>query len=110
MSLTTWLENHLLTCPVKSHFGIDCPGCGLQRSWLSLLNGDILESLRYHPAGILILLLFIFTPLHLIFKFKYGAKIIVVLFIAGNIISLVHYALKLIYGFDYLLPTLQTSL
>lgn len=47
-----WLQNHLLTCPFKKLTGFDCPGCGFQRSVLSLLQGDVYKSLQLYPATI----------------------------------------------------------
>lgn len=37
---------HLLPCLFKSITGLSCPGCGIQRSFLLLLNGDIAASFR----------------------------------------------------------------
>ena len=47
-----WLQNHLLTCPFKKITGIDCPGCGFQRSVLTLVQGNLKDSLRLYPATI----------------------------------------------------------
>lgn len=60
--MTDWLEQHLFTCFFKAHFGIECPGCGMQRALISLLKGNFAESLHYHAA----LIPFIFTILLLI--------------------------------------------
>lgn len=49
---TQWLQNHLLTCPFKSLTGIDCPGCGFQRSVVAILQGNLHLSLQYYPATI----------------------------------------------------------
>lgn len=51
------LEEHALPCPFKVLTGCDCPACGLQRSWFALLKGNLQESLSFHPAGGLMLLL-----------------------------------------------------
>jgi hypothetical protein len=71
-----WLKTHLLTCPSKHFFYIDCPGCGLQRSVIALFEGDIAQSIQLYPATIPLLFTLIFTALHLKFKFKHGAAII----------------------------------
>ena len=71
-----WLKNHLFICPFKSFFQIDCPGCGLQRSIIALLEGDLLKSLSLYPATIPILALFVYTAFHLKMNFKQGANII----------------------------------
>jgi len=56
----SWLDDHLLPCPFKILTGCDCPACGLQRSGLHLLKGEIQSSFFAHPAlteGILFFLL-----------------------------------------------------
>lgn len=71
----------MLDCPIKQNFGIPCPGCGLQRSYWALLEGDLLTSLRHYPALIPLIILFVYLVLHLIFKFKHGANTLKWLFI-----------------------------
>jgi hypothetical protein len=46
-------------CLFKFVFHVDCPGCGLTRSFLVLSRGHIMEAVRFNPAGPLIYLLFI---------------------------------------------------
>ena len=70
------MEIPLLPCPVKHFFHLECPGCGLQRSILALLEGDLGKSLSFYPATIPIFALLIYTALHLKFNFKQGAAII----------------------------------
>ncbi|MEW4455024.1 DUF2752 domain-containing protein [Bremerella sp. JC817] len=41
------------TCAMQRTTGIDCPGCGLTRSFISLADGDLSASLAFNPAGIL---------------------------------------------------------
>src|ERR1700743_104547 len=55
-----WLQSHLLPCIFKLLFGIDCPGCGFQRSCIALLRGDFLQSLRLYPATIPLLVTCVF--------------------------------------------------
>jgi hypothetical protein len=38
-------------CGSRLIFGIDCPGCGLTRSFVALGAGDLSASLRYHRVG-----------------------------------------------------------
>lgn len=45
-SLSSWM----LPCPVKALTGMECPGCGFQRSLWALLQGDIAGSWHAYPA------------------------------------------------------------
>jgi hypothetical protein len=92
-----WLESHLKPCSFKEAFGIDCPGCGLQRSVIELLKGHLWESFLLYPALMPIITMFIFLFLHLIFKFKWGAFILKVMFIMNASIIFLHYIYKLIF-------------
>ena len=56
----SWTNRFLLPCPFKHLTGIDCPGCGFQRSVLALLKGNWMESWHYYPATVPILLLVVF--------------------------------------------------
>ncbi|GHV32512.1 hypothetical protein FACS1894177_08690 [Bacteroidia bacterium] len=90
-----WIEDHLLTCPSKHFFHVDCPGCGLQRSILALLEGDLVKSFQLYPATIPILFCFIFTALHLKFDFKQGAEIIKWSYILSVTIIFIFYSYKI---------------
>lgn len=91
-----WLKHHLITCPFKSLTGIDCPGCGIQRSILALLQGDVLQSLKLYPATIPIIALFSFTIIHLKFEVKNGAFFIKMLYIAITLIIVTNYIHKIL--------------
>jgi len=62
-TIIEWLESNMLPCYFKYFFGIDCPGCGLQRSIILLLEGNIWDSVMMYPAllPILFVLLLHFT-------------------------------------------------
>ena len=38
-------------CGSRAFFGINCPGCGLTRSFVALASGDASESFRLHRIG-----------------------------------------------------------
>jgi hypothetical protein len=38
-------------CWFRSAFQIDCPFCGMTRSFVALAHGDLAAALRFHPAG-----------------------------------------------------------
>lgn len=90
-----FLEKNLLSCPTKTFFHIDCPGCGFQRSIIALLKGNVLDSIKYYPAGIPIVLLLIFSLFHIKYKFNKGDKLIQYSQISIAIIIFVSYIFKL---------------
>jgi hypothetical protein len=91
-----WLESLQRPCFFKEHFGIDCPGCGLQRSFIELLKGNLIESIRLYPALIPIIIMFLFLCLHIMLKFKNGALVLKYMFITNMSLIFVHYIYKLI--------------
>jgi hypothetical protein len=91
-----WLQHHLFTCPSKKFLHIDCPGCGLQRSFIYLLRGDFGNSWSLYPATVPLILLIGFTLVHLKMKFRYGGEIIKYLQIAIGIIILSFYVYKIL--------------
>ena len=46
-------------CIFKDLFGIRCPGCGLTRSFISILNFDFISAIKYNVLGIPIFISFI---------------------------------------------------
>jgi Protein of unknown function (DUF2752) len=44
-------------CPLRSITGIPCPMCGMTRAVVAAVHGEVFASLRYNPAGILVLAL-----------------------------------------------------
>lgn len=95
-ALGDYLKAHLLSCPYKKYFHVECPGCGFQRSLVELVEGNVLLSLKLYPALIPLLCVWLLTVLHLIFKFKNGAFIIKYLFLFCAIIITINYVVRLI--------------
>lgn len=83
-------------CPFKAFFHIDCPGCGLTRATISLLKGNIKESLHYNYTCIFWLLTII---LFIIDRYVKPLKIkpFPVLFIITCLITIVRYVLIVIF-------------
>ena len=44
-------------CPLRSITGIPCPLCGMTRAVVAATHGHLLDSLRFNPAGILVVIL-----------------------------------------------------
>lgn len=60
--------NHFTLCPL-AHMGIqNCPGCGLGRSMILALHGQIYESLSMHPFGLLALVVIALRIYELLFS------------------------------------------
>ncbi|MDR2927732.1 MAG: DUF2752 domain-containing protein [Cytophagaceae bacterium] len=97
MSIIDWLEEHQLPCMHKFIFGMDCPGCGMQRAIIALLRGNIAESARMYPALIPIIVMLIFLVIHLKLKLKHGAAILVYLFIFNAAIITLNFICKLVF-------------
>lgn len=96
--MENWPEKYLLHCPFKSLFGFDCPGCGFQRSVISLLKGNLAESFHLYPATLPILLLALFLLLKLKIQFPQPEKISKVLFVIAAVSIIVSYAFKIVGG------------
>lgn len=96
VKLADFLEKHLLTCQYKRFFGIECPWCGMQRSFVLLLRGEFIESAQTFPALIPMLTMLVFLVFHLIFKPKNGHKVLLVLFYITLSIILLHFIFRLI--------------
>ncbi|SDW13406.1 DUF2752 domain-containing protein [Flagellimonas zhangzhouensis] len=89
------LKDYMLPCLNKKLFGLDCPGCGMQRSVDLLLHGRFVDAFHMYPAvyPIIFLLLFLTTNLFVKFKFAQQIKLVLMLITAGTII--VSYVLKM---------------
>ena len=88
------IEDYLLPCMSKQLLGMDCPGCGLQRSVVYLFHGEFLAAFKMYPAIYTILLLFAFLSLDFIFKIKFANKIIIFLMISSVALILINFLLK----------------
>jgi hypothetical protein len=44
-------------CPLRAITGIPCPFCGMTRAVVAAVHGNIVTSLKYNPAGILLVAL-----------------------------------------------------
>ena len=86
----------MLACPSKKFLHVDCPGCGLQRSVIYLLKGDLSQSLQMYPATIPLIVTVLILLLHLRYNFKYGAMTLTFMYIFSAAIILSTYTYKLV--------------
>lgn len=85
-----------MPCFYKQLFGIDCPGCGMQRSFIELLKGDFIASFKMYPALLPVLFTLGLTCAHLIFNFKNGATGIKYSFVFSAAIIAISYIINLL--------------
>lgn len=41
-------------CHMRRYFGVDCPGCGMTRCFISLAHGDVVAAWHYNAGGIVL--------------------------------------------------------
>lgn len=54
---------YLIGCPIRYFVGVPCLGCGMTRSWIQVLHGNIGAAFYFHPlwpCPILFILLYLF--------------------------------------------------
>jgi hypothetical protein len=68
-------DSWMLPCFTKQMIGMDCPGCGIQRSISLLLQGNIIDSFLMYPALIPIIFLLGFLIFDMFVTVKYGEQL-----------------------------------
>lgn len=84
----------MLPCMWKQSFGVDCMGCGIQRSLNLILQGEFVAAFYMYPAIYTLIFMFGFLGLHLKFKFAKGHKILLGLFILNISIIVISFLIK----------------
>ena len=64
-----------LLCPLRAFTGIICPGCGMTRSFLSLVQGDLWKAFSYHLFGPILFFFFLLAAIHLFLEIISQRKI-----------------------------------
>ena len=88
-------KEYLLPCLNKKLFGVDCLGCGLQRSALHVLKGEFGEAFKMYPAIFTLIVLALFILVNWKYSFKNGRKIILTLATINILIIVVSYIVKM---------------
>ena len=87
----------LLPCPFKYAFGIDCPGCGFQRSVVALLEGGFYKSLQLYPPTIPFLLSVLLGAGARVLKLDTNAKWLKAMYFFTGFVMLGNYLYKIVF-------------
>lgn len=88
-------KKFMLPCISKQLLGFDCPGCGIQRAFYLLLQGEFVAAFKMYPAIYFLVVLFAFFVFNRFHATKYADKIIILLSISSVATILVSYIIKL---------------
>ncbi len=85
----------MLPCLNKKLFGLECLGCGMQRSIIHLVNGEFIDAFKMYPAIYTLILFALFAVLNLKLKFKNSRKIIITFATINVLIIVTSYFIKM---------------
>jgi hypothetical protein len=89
------IDDYMLPCLNKTLFGVECPGCGMQRSISLIFQGQFLAAFKMYPAIYTIFILALFLIFNLFVKFKHDYKVKMGLIILNVLIVVVSYIFKI---------------
>lgn len=88
-------DEYMLPCLNKKLFGVDCLGCGIQRSLALIVKGEFVEAFKMYPAIYTLIILLLFVLINFKLKFKNAKRIILTLVIINVVIIITSYILKM---------------
>lgn len=88
-------EDYMLPCLTKKFLGIECFGCGLQRSVVLLFQGEFMAAFYMYPAIYSLILFAGFLIINLFYNFKYAEKIKLILVVLNVVIIVTSYIIKI---------------
>ena len=94
-SLLNTPEDYMLPCLSKQILGIECFGCGLQRSALLVFQGEFIEAFKMYPAIYTLILFALFIGVNVFYNIKYSEKIKITLVVLNILIIVISYILKI---------------
>ena len=89
-------EEYMLPCLNKKLFGIECMGCGMQRSISLIFQGEFVAAFHIYPAIYTLTLLIGFVLLNSYKNYKFATKIIIILALINVILIVGNFVLKFI--------------
>ncbi len=84
----------MLPCMNKKLLGIDCFGCGMQRSLALILKGEFVAAFHMYPAIYTMIVLFAAIGINVFTKFNISTKFISGLAILNGLIIVISYFIK----------------
>lgn len=85
----------MIPCLFKKIFGIDCIGCGMQRSFNFVLHGEFEKAFNMFPAIYTSILFGITLLLFLMNKKRKHHKLVITLALINTTIMIISYAYKM---------------
>lgn len=95
LSLMISPEDYMLPCLNKKFFGVECFGCGMQRSVILLFQGEFVAAFKMYPAIYTLILFAGFLILNIFYNFKYAEKIKLILVVLNVVIIVTSYIIKI---------------
>lgn len=93
--LLNGLENYMIPCVNKKIFGVECLGCGMQRSIAHIFTGEFATAFKVYPAIYTIFILLAVVFINFFVKFKFDFQIKIGLIILNAIVMVVSYFIKM---------------
>jgi hypothetical protein len=84
----------MFPCISKTLLGIECLGCGFQRAFLLLIQGNFGGAFKMYPAIYSSLLLLFFIGLHFLNRNQNYKKTLLILVIINSVFMIVGYYYK----------------
>jgi hypothetical protein len=85
------LEDFMIPCFTKKLFGIECFGCGMQRSLLMVFKGNLQEAWNLYPAVFPFLIFISFLAISFVDKTRNYSKLIIGSAIVMALVMVVSY-------------------
>jgi hypothetical protein len=89
------MEDYMLPCMFKKMFGIDCVGCGMQRSINFILHGEFEKAFYMFPAIYTTILFCLSLAFYIFDKKRSHHKLVITLAIINVTIMLISYTYKM---------------
>ncbi len=89
------LQDYMLPCMNKKLFGVECPGCGMQRSLALLIEGDFMGAFYMYPGIYPLVLLLLFILTSFIVTIRYELQIKITLGVITGLTILISYLIKM---------------